>query len=114
MVVSSATFLTDLGWQQKCELNPVIANSFPLRYSFIEANITDVPYHVIMGACLPKVCTQDELSSLTDSLTDKVNGLLESADNALPNGLDSLGSLSSVVKGVVRSNFTRAQLTITV
>jgi hypothetical protein len=44
------------------------------------------------------------MDSMTQVITDKINGALQFIDDNVPNGLNSLG------QGIVVANFTRAEL----
>ena len=73
MVLSTMHALNDLGSKAGCE-HGTIGDS--AAYSALRLNVTDIPVSLISGLCLPAECTQGDLSSFTDSLTNKINALL--------------------------------------
>lgn len=95
-------FITDLGSKDECQ------NYGNNTFVHLDANVTHLPVSIFMGICVPSVaCTQDDMSSLADAVTNKLNGALDFVDDTLPNGLNTFGI------GVIQTNLTRTQMRIT-
>lgn len=104
MVMNSAHFITDLGNQEQCDQNQTMQELFPTTYTFLDINITDIPHHIMIGLCLPKSCSQHEISFFSNILQSYINKSLIMFDKKVEGGLDSLGI------PIIRSNFTRVSI----
>ena len=70
----------------------------------IDINITDIPHHIMIGVCLPKSCSQHEISFFILIVQSYINKSLDLIDIKVSGGLDSLGV------PIVRANFTRVSI----
>ena len=73
MVLSSMHGLNDLGSEGGCE-NGSMADW--ATFTTLNINVTHIPISLISGLCLPKECSQSDLSQFSHKVTTGINNLL--------------------------------------
>lgn len=104
MASASMHDLDDLGSQYLCDSGDMIDWA---TYTTMQLNITHMPTALISGFCLPKACTPEALYALSDSATNKLNGMLAGLQHKF-----GMFNFTDQTTGFIR-NFTEIQFTLT-
>ena len=75
----SAHFIFDMGNPDACE-EYGRQSALETKYTFLRYNVTWMPEQAYVGVCLPVGCSNDNLVSFSDKITNKLNSLLDYID----------------------------------